>query len=208
MLEALAAGVILGLTAGLAPGPLLTLVISETLRRGVGAGVKVALAPLITDLPIIIVTMFVLGRLSGVQSVLGVISLVGAAFLLFTGYENLRSTGLSSEPGAEANTSLLKGVLANALNPHPYLFWLSVGGGYLTKAMSSGLVAPALFLGGFYSCLIGSKVLLAVSVGGSRALLRGSLLNYIYKVLGMLLCLLALGMFRDGLALLGFIEKT
>jgi len=57
MLNFLTIGTLLGLSAGLAPGPLLTLVISETLQHDIKSGVKVALAPFITDLPIIILTV-------------------------------------------------------------------------------------------------------------------------------------------------------
>ncbi|MCD6225405.1 MAG: hypothetical protein J7K32_07820 [Deltaproteobacteria bacterium] len=58
MLTFLTAGTILGLSAGLIPGPLLTLVISETLRHNIKAGIKIAVAPLLTDLPIIGLTFF------------------------------------------------------------------------------------------------------------------------------------------------------
>jgi len=68
MLNFLGIGLILGLSAGFAPGPLLTLVISETLQYDLKAGVKVALAPIITDLPIIIFTLFILVNLSGFHS--------------------------------------------------------------------------------------------------------------------------------------------
>jgi len=40
----LSAGFLLGLSGGLAPGPLLTLVASETLRHGVRVGIGAALA--------------------------------------------------------------------------------------------------------------------------------------------------------------------
>lgn len=60
MTRFLLTGVLLGLSSGLAPGPLLALVASETLRHGVRAGVRVALAPLITDLPIILTTILLL----------------------------------------------------------------------------------------------------------------------------------------------------
>lgn len=60
----LTTGAILGLSAGIAPGPLLALVISETLRHGMKAGVKVALAPIISDLPIVALTLYILAKLS------------------------------------------------------------------------------------------------------------------------------------------------
>jgi len=80
-------GTILGLSAGLAPGPLLALVISETILHDIRAGIKVALAPLVTDLPIIVLTIFILSRLSGFHGILGVISL--AVFLFKDGFSLL-----------------------------------------------------------------------------------------------------------------------
>jgi len=59
---------VLGVSAGFAPGPLLTLVISETLQHDIKSGVKVALAPIITDLPIII-----LSKLTNFHDILGII---------------------------------------------------------------------------------------------------------------------------------------
>ncbi|MEI6633029.1 MAG: hypothetical protein WCP22_04325 [Chlamydiota bacterium] len=56
----LGVGVVLGLSAGLSPGPLLALVVSQTLAHGVREGVKVAFVPLVTDLPVILIALFVL----------------------------------------------------------------------------------------------------------------------------------------------------
>ena len=61
MLEAFGTGMLFGLSAGLAPGPLLALGIAQTLRFGAGQGVRVALAPLITDLPIIVGCVLLVG---------------------------------------------------------------------------------------------------------------------------------------------------
>ncbi len=44
-------GTVLGITAGISPGPLLMLVISQTIRFGHREGIKVSLTPLITDAP-------------------------------------------------------------------------------------------------------------------------------------------------------------
>lgn len=46
-------GAIFGFIAGISPGPLLTLVITETITHNKSEGIKIAIAPLITDLPIL-----------------------------------------------------------------------------------------------------------------------------------------------------------
>lgn len=199
----LAAGVVLGLSAGLAPGPLLTLVVAETLRHGISAGVRVALAPLLSDLPIILLTIFVLDKISNVAPLLGIISLCGALLLLHMAYQSLRTGEIPAPHAAPRTTaSLRKGVLVNALSPHPYLFWLTVGGSYLSPPSASDTAAPALFLIGFYGSLIGAKLLLATLVERARLLAKKAWLTRIFRLLAILLCLLALTMARQGLALL------
>ncbi len=104
------------------------------------------------------------------------------------------------------SNSLGKGILVNALSPHPYLFWFSVGGPILRRAIHLNFEAPIVFIGSFYILLVGSKILLALLVGGSKSFLTGGLYINIMRLLGLALCILALLLFRDGLKLLGVID--
>ena len=134
MTEFITIGIVLGLSAGFAPGPLLTLVISETLRHDIRSGIKVALSPIFTDLPIIILTLFILAQLSNFKSILGIISLTGGCVILFMGYESMNPKPPESDFLVEKPKSLIKGILVNSLSPHPYLFWISVGGPIISRA--------------------------------------------------------------------------
>jgi len=108
-------GVVFGLAAGLLPGPLRALVIQQTLRHGPGEGIKVAAA------------LLAVNWLADADGILGAMSLLGAAFLGYLAYESV-TTDLAAHDGpANAPRSLQKGVAANLLNPHPYLFWFTVG---------------------------------------------------------------------------------
>ncbi|MBN1574922.1 MAG: LysE family transporter, partial [Chitinispirillaceae bacterium] len=167
------------------------------------AGLKVALAPLITDVPIIAATLFILAKLSEYQTALAVISLAGGVFVLYLGYESIRTKVIVLDKGEMRARSLSKAVVTNLLNPHPYLFWLSVGAPLMTGATKERAVAPVLFIGGFYMMLVGSKIALAVIVGKSKAFLNGKAYRYIMRFLGLVLCALAVFLFRDGVKLLG-----
>jgi threonine/homoserine/homoserine lactone efflux protein len=200
----LSAGILLGLSAGFAPGPLLAFVIAESLRHGGPAGVKASLAPIVTDIPIVVVTMFLLSRLSHSQEMLGGLSVIGGLFVLFLGWGHIRSRGLetdSEQPPPEH--SLRKGAIINALSPHPYLFWLTVGGPITWRAMEQGILPASLFIGSFYFFLLGSKIAVAVAVGRSRRFLGGKVTRLAMRVLGLLLCLLGLALLRDGIGMIG-----
>lgn len=203
MLPFLTTGTILGLSAGIAPGPLLTLVISETITHGVKSGVKVAIAPILTDLPIIIITLFILARLSHFQHILGAISVIGAFFILYLGIINIITKGMEIKENEATPKSLTKGILVNVLSPHPYLFWLSVGAPTTIKAMSISFVAAASFILSFYLLLVGSKIILAILVGKSRSFLQGDKFIFTMRLLGVLLIILAGFLLRDGLQMLG-----
>ncbi len=202
MIQYFTMGAILGFSAGLAPGPLLTLVVSETISYNIRAGIKVAVAPLITDLPIIAVAVLILSRLSGSQGILGVISLMGGVLVLVMGIRGMKTRGMALDIPKAAPRSLTKGILVNALSPHPYIFWLSVGGPTMAKAGDRHVLAPAAFLLGFYLLMVGSKMVLAVLAGKSKAVLTGQGYVLTMRCLGFLLCVLAVFLFKDGIRLL------
>ena len=205
MFSFLITGIILGLSAGFAPGPLLALVISETMEHGVKAGIKVALAPILTDLPIIIFTLFILAKLSSFHSVLGIISIIGACFILYLGIKNIKTKEIQINITASTPNSLQKGILVNALSPHPYLFWFSVGGPTTIKAMDQSLLAAISFIGSFYVLLVGTKIILAILVSKSRSFLLGNKYVFTMRLLGLILIILAGFLFQDGLQLLSIL---
>ena len=205
MLYYLATGALLGLGAGFSPGPLLTLVISESLRRGVAAGIRVALAPLVSDLPIIGLVVLGLGRAVHTNMLLGFLALIGGFFLIYMGAGELRRTGPAlAEVGSEAHP-FRRGLLVNAFSPYPYLFWLGVGGPMIFKAWGQSQGAALAFVGSFYLLLVGSKVLLACAVGRMSTFLSSAAYRNILRILAFLLCLFGGSLVYEGLTLCGVI---
>lgn len=202
MFNLLIAGITLGLYSGLSPGPLLILLISQTLKHGHKEGIKVAFSPLITDLPIIIVSLLFLSFVAGYSSILGVISIFGGLFLLYMAYESFKTRGLPDNIELKEPKSLKKGVTVNFLNPAPYLFWITVGGPIIITAYTGSILAPLMFIIGFYALLVGSKIVLAFAAGKSREFITGRPYIYIMRILGIVLVLFALYFFNQGVHLL------
>lgn len=202
----LSAGILLGLSAGLSPGPLMALVISHTVRHGVREGVRVSLAPLATDLPIVLICMLLLKQLADSHLVLGCVSLLGGVFVLYLGYESFKTNTLHVGVEGTSPQSLGKGILVNALSPHPYLFWLTVGAPMMMKAWVQSPLASLAFVSGFYVCLVGSKVSMAVILGKSRRHLGGRSYVCLMRALGLLLVVFACLLFKEGLHLIGWLS--
>jgi threonine/homoserine/homoserine lactone efflux protein len=205
MFEFLSAGILLGLAGGFTPGPLLVLVISETLRRNIKAGIKVSIAPLITDVPIIVISLLVLNRLANFKIILGCISISGGLFILYLGYESLKIKRVELNLASDSSNSFRKGVMTNALNPHPYIFYMTVGAPIIFKSINQNILFTVLFVGSFLLFLVGSKVVLAMVVERSRSFLQGSVYIWAMRILGILLLFFSVILFRDALRLLGLI---
>jgi threonine/homoserine/homoserine lactone efflux protein len=204
-LEFLFSGVIFGLAAGASPVPLLALVFSETLKYGRKEGIKIAVSPLITDLPIVLFVLFILLSLTGYNFVIGTISLFGACYLIYLGVENLKVKINRFEVELAEKGALKRGVIANFLSPHPYLFWLSIGGPMIFKSLDVHISATVLFILGFYSLLIGSKIGIVLIVEKSKSFIKSKHFLYIVRVLGITLILFALIFVKDGLKLIGLL---
>jgi len=202
MIELFIAGITLGLYAGFSPGPLLVLVISQTLKHGYKEGVRVAFAPIISDIPIISICLLFLSLISGYKFLLGIISILGSVYLGFLAYEIFKTKGLIVDIDLEKPKSLTKGVALNLLNPAPYLFWITIGGPIIIPAYNESVLSPLWFIIGFYTLLIGSKIALAYATGKSRNFLSGKIYIWIMRILGVVLVIFALYFPNQGVRLL------
>lgn len=145
----------LGFTAASLPGPFQTYLIAQTLQRGWKRGLLVALAPLVSDPPIILLTTWVVGQLP--DAVLRLLQVGGAAFLLYLAVGVLREwhDGTDAATDPPAWQGYWQGVMVNLLSPGAYVFWTLVNGPLLVQALDESPWHGAAFLGGFYAVFLG-----------------------------------------------------
>ena len=146
-----------------------------------------AAAPILTDAPIILISFFILIELSTLEPVLGLIASIGGCYVLYLSYETIITRPVKVEVSPAQPRSLRKGVLVNALNPHPYLFWATVGVPFILKAHQNNSIAPWAFIFSFYCFLVGSKVFTAIIVGRFKTFLEGKIYLYLMRALGVIL---------------------
>jgi threonine/homoserine/homoserine lactone efflux protein len=184
---------------------MLALVLAWTLRHGPREGCKIALTPLVTDAPIIVVALVLASKLAELRPLLGIVSIAGGAFVLCLAWDSFRPVRRDAKAPPEPPRSWFKGIVTNLLNPHPWIFWLTVGAAILAKAIAQSWLVAAAFLFGFYPLLVGSKVLVALMSGRSRDLLAGRPYRVVTRVLAVLLGVFAVLLLREGLRQLAVI---
>lgn len=165
MFSIIVTGTFLGLSAGLSPGPLMTIVVAKTLQHGTREGIKASFAPLITDAPIIAATLLFLKPVAHLDPILGMLALAGAALLFYLGHENWTAPLPDQIQNVEAGSSIRQAALVNIFSPNPWLFWLTVGAPVLHEEGAKHPAYPFLFLIFFYMLLLGSKTVIACSLG-------------------------------------------
>lgn len=170
VVEDLLLGVSLGLGAGLTPGPMTALVLALAAERGLKAGVQAACAPLVTDGPILVLALWALRSVP--PEAVAVLAAGGGAYLVTLGLRALRGATHLAEARSPGRLGYLqRAVVANLLNPSPYVFWSTVGSPIVRQAWERSPVAVLAFLLPFFGLLVGCKAALAWAVAvGSRRL--------------------------------------
>jgi threonine/homoserine/homoserine lactone efflux protein len=150
-------GIGLGLAAASQPGPLQTYLISQTLTRGWRHTLPAALAPLISDGPIILLCVLVLSQVPAWMQ--RFLYIAGGLFILYLADGTYKSWKYfdPSLPTAESGTqqSVLKAALMNVFNPNPYIYWTLVTGPILINGWRERPLHGIGFLAGFYLTMIG-----------------------------------------------------
>ena len=165
-------GIGFGFAAAVQPGPFQTYLISQSLTRGWKRTLIAALAPLISDPPIIALCLLVLSQVpSWFERIL---YFAGGMFILYLAYnaymawENFEAKMDVSE--TESNQSVWRAALMNALSPGPYIFWTLVTGPILVRGWRETPVYGFGFMAGFYVTMISSLALIIVVFGVMREL--------------------------------------
>ena len=144
---------ILALSGALMPGPLLTVTISESSRRGgMVVGPLMILGHSLLELALVIALGFGLAPILMRDDVFIFVSFCGGAVLLWMGTSMLRSlSALSLEiqpDNAISKNLVLTGILLSAVNPYWLIWWTSIGLGYIMYSMKFGFMGVAAFFFG------------------------------------------------------------
>jgi threonine/homoserine/homoserine lactone efflux protein len=160
-------GIGYGLAAASQPGPLQTHLVAQSVTRGWKRTLPAALAPLVSDVPIIAICLLVLSQvptwLTRFLYIAGGLFVLYLAYGAFKSWKNIEMQ--TSQPESTSGQSILKAALTIALSPNLYIFWTLVTGPILIKGWRETPVNGIGFLAGFYLTFILSLAALIIVFG-------------------------------------------
>lgn len=191
-LFALLLGAAFGLQGAIQPGPLMVVLVSESVRHGRKAGMKIGLIPLLTDPPVLLLALIVVASIPEVF--LGVISLLGAILLIRLGRLGLRNDDPDDRYRAEptAKKTFAAAVAFNFLNPNLYLYSFMINAPQVIACWNHGGFAPAVgYVAAFFAAIAAANALLAVLAGTFHRNAPVRFLLWLNRLLSSLMFLMA-----------------
>jgi threonine/homoserine/homoserine lactone efflux protein len=187
---------LVGLSGAMMPGPLLTVTIAESARRGFKAGPFIVLGHAILELALIIALLAGLSLYLQKPVVTMVISVVGGAFLLFMGFNMIKDV-LQGRVSLESNENnfdkginmhpIMAGILVSVSNPFWSVWWATIGLTYLTLALKSGAMGITSFFSGHIMADLLWYSLIAAAIAGGRHFLKQQVYQAIIMLCGLFL---------------------
>ncbi len=191
---------VIGFSGAIMPGPLLTVTIAETTRRGLWAGPLIVVGHGILELALILALVGGLSVFLTAGFISQAIAILGGAFLLYMGIGMVcdaikgritfqmndplldeakardENANIKSDRAGQRNMlknmhPVLMGILVSISNPYWILWWVTVGLGYITISMEKGTLGlTSFFTGHILADLAWYSLISAVVVGGMRFL--------------------------------------
>ena len=170
MLENFLLGGGLAFAATVQPGPLQAFLISRVAATGWRHTLPACLSPLLSDVPIALLVLLVLGQLPAIAQHL--LRASGGCLLLYFAWVAFHQWRHPAEPDKRpsAPRTLLEAVLVNLLNPNPYLGWALVLGPSAIRAWHEHPAHAIALVGTFYGAMTAMLALFILLVGTASAL--------------------------------------
>lgn len=189
---------VIGFSGAMMPGPLLTVTIAESTRRGFWAGPLIVVGHGILELALVLALVGGLSVILAAGFISQAIAILGGAFLLYMGIGMVRDAvrgritfrtddqplGQAEETDEGANIQsdrpgrrnmlknmhpVLMGILVSISNPYWILWWVTVGLGYITLSMEKGTLGlTSFFTGHILADLVWYSLISVAVVGGDR----------------------------------------
>lgn len=200
-------------SGAVSPGPLLSVTISESIKKGFRAGPLIVLGHAILEGALVIALIMGLASFLGSNVVQKVIAFAGSLILLYLGWLMLKNsriveaqlTNFITESSAEKQEEKLgkgrfslppylresylvwEGIFTSVSNPYWTLWWATIGLGYITISLQQGAYGLASFFSGHILADLVWYSFVAAMISRGRKFLRPVIYRRVNEACGLFL---------------------
>lgn len=196
---------LVGFSGAIAPGPLLTVTINESFRRGFIAGPLLITGHAVLEMFTVVLIASGFYRLIGGNRVYAAIAFVGGAFLLWMGWQMAAGAArytirLELDAGATGGKAgpVLLGMITSVSNPYFVLWWLTIGAGYVIYSKELGIAGLAAFFLGHILADYTWYTLVSAAVAGGKRFINQRVYRLVVLTCGVFLLGMAIYFLQSG----------
>jgi threonine/homoserine/homoserine lactone efflux protein len=168
-----------GFSGALMPGPLLTVDIAESTRKGFWTGPILTGGHAIAELVVVIALAIGLSAILASDTAFTIIGLLGGTALILMGAAMLHDIIRKKisfdpdQPGSGSGLLVGKGITASLSNPYWFIWWATIGSGFLSKSLSHGAIGPVVFYFGHIMSDLVWYTFVSFMIASGKKLLAG-----------------------------------
>jgi threonine/homoserine/homoserine lactone efflux protein len=193
---------VIALSGALMPGPLLTVTISESSRRGFLAGPLLIAGHGILELLLLITLVLGLAPFLQRNDVFIIVAISGGLILTWMAvgmFRAIPTLSLSMETKDVKRRSLLiDGILFSVANPYWFIWWATIGFGYVLYSWRFGMLGIAVFFTGHILADLVWYSAVSLAVGKGRSLFTDRFYRGLIGTCAAVLIIFALYFFYAG----------
>jgi threonine/homoserine/homoserine lactone efflux protein len=167
---------LIALSGALVPGPLFTITVSESARRGASAGPLIILGHALLEILIVLLVLAGLSPFLSHDTTRHVVGLIGGFMLVLMGLLLLRDAPkvrleLSAGGKGRGMNLVLTGAVGSITNPYWVIWWATIGMGYLVSSLQSGVIGVVIFFLGHITADLAWYSLVSYAVSRGRKIM-------------------------------------
>ncbi|MEA3507070.1 MAG: LysE family transporter [Elusimicrobiota bacterium] len=197
---------IVALSGALVPGPLLTITVAQSLKRGFKAGPLIIAGHAILELALITAILLGFKNFLGREAVIITVYFAGGIMLIYMGTKlfsanKIPSPEESDTPDKDYETHpVISGILVSLSNPYWLIWWITIGLGYIIKALKYKYMGLAFFFGGHITADLAWYSIVSFTISRGKTKITGTALyKNLITACGVFLILFGLWFIGSGL---------
>lgn len=196
---------LVGFSGAIVPGPMLTVSITESFKKGYKAGTSVVFGHVAAETGMVVLLGLGLSQILGLKAPFIAICVIGGAFLVFMGINLIKSgqekASIQATPEKRtlAYGPIYGGIITSLSNPFFFLWWFTVGAAFVFEGLRlAGLVGLAAFLIGHWASDFSWYGFVSICTDRGAAIAGDRVYRIVLISCGVFLSILGLGFVYSG----------